>query len=148
MARVARSALPDGIYHVVSRGVPEMPIYLDDTDRALFVRLLERTETRHGWLCHAYCLMSTHYHLVASATRRALSRGLCELNGTYARAFNRSHGRFGHLFSDRFSARLIESEEYLFDACAYVLLNPVKAGICHRVEDWPWSYSRFDTEPT
>jgi REP element-mobilizing transposase RayT len=143
MARVARTSLPDGIYHVVARGVPEMGIFLNDSDRSHFVRLLGHVESRHRWICHAYCLMATHYHLVLAATRVALSNGLCELNGIYARGFNQRHGRFGHLFADRFSSRLIESEEYLHDACSYVLLNPVKAGLCERVEDWPWSHSRI-----
>jgi len=143
MSRVARTSLPDGIYHVVSRGVPETRIFLSDLDRTGFVRLLEHVEHRHGWVCHAYCLMATHYHLVLASTRQALSDGLCELNGIYARGFNQRHGRFGHLFADRFSSRLIESEEYLYDACSYVVLNPVKAGICERVEEWPWSYSRI-----
>ena len=142
MSRVIRSSLPDGIYHVVSRGVPETQIFLGDADRARFVRLLERVESRHRWICHAYCLMGTHYHLVLASTRHALSNGLRELNGAYARGFNQRHGRFGHLFAQRFSSRLIDSEEYLYDACSYVVLNPVKAGICDRVEDWPWSYSR------
>jgi REP element-mobilizing transposase RayT len=88
--------------------------------------------------------MDTHYHLVVGTRREPLSRGLCELNGVHARRFNRRHGRFGHLFAERFSARRIESEEYLYEACSYVVLNPVKAALCDRVDDWPWSFSRFD----
>jgi putative transposase len=65
----------------------------------------------------------------------------------YARRFNARHGLFGHVFSERFSARVIDTEEYLFDACDYVLLNPVNAGLCERVEEWPWSYSRFEATP-
>ena len=76
-------------------------------------------------------------------TRENLSAGLKQLNGRYARRFNKRHERFGHVFAERFSARLIESEAYLYDACAYVLVNPVRAGLCDRVEDWPWSYSRY-----
>jgi REP element-mobilizing transposase RayT len=57
--------------------------------------------------------------------------------------YNGKYGRFGHVFADRFSARAIEGEEYLFEACTYVVLNPVKAGLCESVEDWPWSYSRY-----
>ena len=143
MSRVPRTSLPDGFFHVVARGVPETPIFVCDADRARFVRLLGNVGTRHEWVCHAYCLMTTHYHLAVETTRTALSRGLCELNGAYARTFNRRHGRFGHLFADRSSTRVIDSEEYLHDACAYVVLNPVKAGLCDRVEDWPWSYSRI-----
>ena len=64
-----------------------------------------------------------------------------------AREFNRRHHRFGHLFAERFTARVIEGDEYLFDACAYVVLNPVKAGLCLQPEDWPWSYSRYGLAP-
>jgi putative transposase len=60
--------------------------------------------------------------------------------------FNERYGLFGHLFADRFSARTIESEEYLYDACAYVVLNPVRAGLCDRAEDWAWSFSRYGVE--
>ena len=66
----------------------------------------------------------------------------------YATYFNRRHGRFGHVFAGRFSARVIENEQYLYDACAYVVLNPVKAGLCDKVEDWPWSYSSFGLDST
>lgn len=144
MSRVRRSTLPDGLFHVSSRGVPEMPIYLVDSDRSRFLGRLRAVETKHSWVCHAYCLMTTHYHLVVASTREALSEGLRELNGLHARDFNQRHGRFGHLFAERFSTRVIDSEEYLYDACSYVLLNPVRAGLCDRVEEWPWSYSRFD----
>ena len=72
-----------------------------------------------------------------------LSAGLHWLNGRYAREFNKRHGRFGHVFAERFQARVIESEEYLFDACEYVAQNPVAAGLCDAPEDWPWSYRRY-----
>lgn len=143
VSRTPRSALPDGFFHVTARGIPERPIYLGDADRHRFLSLLRRVEEKHRWRCLAYCLMTTHYHLVVAATRASLSAGLRELNGLYARAFNQGHGRFGHLFSERFDARVIDSEEYLHDACAYVLLNPVRAGLCDRVDEWPWSYSRI-----
>jgi len=97
----------------------------------------------HRWECLAYCVLGTHYHLVLETRRESLSSGLHRLNWLYAMYFNARHGLFGHVFADRFSARVIESEEYLFDACAYVLLNPVKAGLCERPGDWPWSFSRY-----
>ena len=143
MARVPRSALADGHFHVVARGVCESPIFRNDRDRVGFVELLRTCQRKHRWTFHAYCLMDTHYHLVVAARRVALSRGLCELNGIHARRFNRHHGRYGHLFAERFTARRIESDEYLYEACSYVLLNPVKAGLCERVDQWPWSFSRY-----
>ena len=92
--------------------------------------------------------MTTHYHLVLETSCAALSHGIHGLNGRYACWFNRRHGRFGHLFADRFTARAIASEEYLYEACAYVVLNPVKAGLCGRTEEWPWSFSSFGLDET
>ena len=143
MGRVSRTSLPDGFFHVVSRGVFGTEVFGDQRDRLRFLRLLASCERLHGWTSHAYCLMTTHYHLVVEARRQDLSRGAHRLNGRYAIAFNRRYGRCGHLFAERFSARVVESEDYLFDACAYVVLNPVRAGLCVRAEDWPWSYSRY-----
>jgi putative transposase len=144
MGRLPRSSLPDGFFHVAARGVAERgDVFRDDDDRETFLELMGRTARRHRWSCHAYCLMGTHYHLVLETPGSRLSSGLHRLNWLYAMYFNARYGLFGHVFADRFSTRLIESEEYLFDACAYVLLNPVKAGLCQRVEEWPWSYSRF-----
>jgi putative transposase len=141
--RVIRSTLPDGFFHVVSRGVFRSRIYLDDLDRKSFVDLLHRCGTTYRWRCHAFCLLSTHYHLVVEARTTNLSSGVQLLNGRHARTFNERHQRFGALFAERFSARVIESEEYLYEACAYVLLNPVKAGLCDRPDEWPWSFSSF-----
>jgi putative transposase len=142
-----RSSLPDGFFHVASRGICDTVIYVDDLDRHGFLVLLERCERTFGWTCYAYCLMTTHYHLVLETQRVQLSRGLHWLNWKYASSFNARHGRFGHLFAGRFSARPIESEDYLFDACAYVILNPVKARLCDRPEQWTWSFSRYGLEP-
>jgi REP element-mobilizing transposase RayT len=87
--------------------------------------------------------MSTHYHLVVDTRVERLSRGMHQLNWRYARSYNRRYGKFGHVFAERFRARVLEEESRIFDTCAYVLLNPVKARLCERVEDWPWSYSRY-----
>lgn len=147
MARIRRSTLPDGYFHVFARGTAAGgPLFRDDEDCSTFVTLAYDEGRRHGWTYHAYCLLGTHYHLVVESRREALSRGLQRLNGLYARNFNLRHDRFGHVFAGRFSARAIEDESYLYDACTYVVLNPVRAGLCDRVEAWPWSYSSFGLE--
>ncbi|CAN5818668.1 transposase [soil metagenome] len=144
MTRVSRTSLPDGHFHVYSRAVAAAGLlFQDDDDRAHFVRLLWRAASRHEWTCHAFCLMGTHYHLVLESRAAHLSAGLHRLHWLYARSFNQKHGLFGHVFAGRFSTRVIESEDYLFDACTYVLLNPIRAGLCNRAEDWPWSFSRY-----
>ncbi len=145
MARMPRSILPAyGYFHVYARAVATAGLlYLDDDDRRAFVQLLWGATRLHAWTCHAFCLMGTHYHLVIETERESLSSGVHRLNWLYATSFNERHERFGHVFAGRFSTRVIESEEYLLDACAYVLLNPIRAGLCNRVEEWPWSYSRY-----
>lgn len=143
MGRVSRTSLPDGLFHVVSRGVFGTEVFGDQRDRLRFLRLLASCERLHGWTSHAYCLMTTHYHLVLEAKRAALSNGMRRLNSGYAATFNRRHRRFGHVFAERFTARSIGDEAYLFEACAYVVLNPVRAGACREASQWRWSYSRY-----
>jgi REP element-mobilizing transposase RayT len=141
MARVVRTSLPDGYFHVIARGAGGISIARDDLDWEALAAQIRRTARRFGWTLHAVCLMTTHYHIVVEATREALSRGMCELNGKHARRFNRRHDRFGHLFSERFGARVIADDDYLTNACEYVLANPVRAGLCAAPGDWPWSWS-------
>jgi putative transposase len=145
MPKLLRSTTlpPEGFFHVVARAVDGARVYRDDADRREFVALLRECGERHHWTCHAYCLLSTHYHLVLETRRAELSAGMHNLNSRHAQRFNRRHRRYGALFAERFTARAIESEEYLYDACAYVLLNPVKAGLCDRSDEWPWSFSTF-----
>ena len=149
MGRVLRTSLPDGYFHVSARGIAQRGhIFRDDDDRSAFLDLVADSGDTHSWTCHAHCLMGTHYHLVLETTREALSAGLHRLNWRYAMRFNSKYRLFGHLFAGRYSARVVESEEYLHDACAYVLLNPVRAGLCDRIEQWPWSYYRHGLDAT
>jgi REP element-mobilizing transposase RayT len=140
--RVLRTTLPDGYFHVTSRGVNGCSIFRDDDDRRSFLAHMRTCVERYRWTLYALCLMTTHYHLVLHSTQPDLSRGLQRLQGGYAQAFNERHGRFGHLFADRFTARAIEGERYLHTACSYVVENPVRAGLCDSIEEWPWSHSR------
>jgi putative transposase len=143
MPRVPRSAFPDGFFHVTARGVARTAIYRDDADRRFFLSIVERVTHVFGWEFYALCLMNNHYHFIVATPRELLSLGMHRLNGTYALAFNRKYGRWGHLFGERFAARTIASEDYLAAACTYVVQNPVRAGLCHDAADWPWSRSRF-----
>ena len=124
---------------MTARGVARSLLFRERSDFAVFVRLLASVADRFRWGCHAYCLMPNHYHLVVKALRVDLSRGMHRLNFLYAQGFNHRYERTGHLFQNRFGARLIDSEEYLADACAYVRMNPVRAGLCCEADDWPWS---------
>lgn len=146
MPRVPRSFLPDGFFHIWTRGVAGGVAFRDGADRTELLRLLGLSVRRHGWELYAACVLSTHYHLVLDASVKALSDGMHRLNWRYALHYNERYGTFGHVFAERFKSRAILDETRLFDTCSYVLLNPVKARLCQRTDEWPWSYSRYGLE--
>jgi REP element-mobilizing transposase RayT len=137
-----RIEVPGGLYHVGSRGNDRTAIFLGDEDRRSFLRLLERTARRYGWLIHTYCLMTNHYHLLLQLSSGGLSRGMCQLNGGYALMFNARHGRSNHLFGRRFWDEPIETDSHYFEVCRYVVLNPIRAGLEEAFGTWPWSSYR------
>jgi REP-associated tyrosine transposase len=128
-----------GIHHVFSRGTGGTAFFADDDDRRHFIHILNRTAERLGWCVHAYCLMTTHYHAVIQTDEPNLSLGMQRVNSIYVKSFNTRWSRFGTLVAGRFGSRMIETEEYFAEACRYVFLNPVRAELCQRASDWPWS---------
>lgn len=139
MARPLRIEFAGAIYHITSRGNAREDIYQGDTDRDSFLELLNNTNKRHGWICHAYCLMSNHYHLLIETSRPTLSKGMKYLNGSYTQYYNRHHQRVGHVFQGRYKSILVEKESYLQELSRYIVLNPVRARMVHSAVDWPWS---------
>jgi len=142
MARSLRIEYEGALYHVTSRGNAGEDIFLEDSDRATFLEVLDHVVGRYGWVCHAYCLMTNHYHLLIETPRPNLSKGMRQLNGVYTQAFNRRHGRTGHVLEGRFKAILVEKENHLLELARYVVLNPVRAGMVRSARDWPWSSYR------
>jgi putative transposase len=142
MARPLRIEYPGAVYHVTSRGNARQDVFLDDEDRLKFLEVLRQVVDRFNWLCHAYCLMPNHYHLLIETIDPTLSRGMRQLNGVYTQAFNRRHTRVGHVFQGRFKAILVEKEVYLLELSRYVVLNPVRAHIARAARDWRWSSYR------
>jgi putative transposase len=139
VSRPLRILASGALYHVVARGNAKKPIYDDDDDRRRFLTILEAVVERYQIECHSYCLMSNHYHLVIRTLEPNLSSAIQYLNGVYAQWWNRRHARVGHAFQGRFKAQLIQWEGYFLQACRYVVLNPVRAGLVTTVEDWTWS---------
>jgi REP element-mobilizing transposase RayT len=119
-----------------------MPIFVDDDDRRMFMAFLAQSIHSRRWVCLAYCLMANHYHVILQLTEPNLSNGMHRLNWLYALRFNERHGHVGHLFESRFHARTVETREHLLGALAYVVLNPVRAGLCADPADWDWSSFR------
>jgi REP element-mobilizing transposase RayT len=142
MGRPRRLLVPGGIYHVTSRGNRRQPIFLDETERNFFLGAFGCIVARHGWKCHAYCLMTNHFHLLVETPQPDLSAGMQRLNSRYVHWFNARHGVEGHLLERRFHAVLVEGNAHLLELARYVVLNPVRASLCRAAEDWRWSSYR------
>jgi putative transposase len=142
MGRERRLELAGGFYHVTSRGNDKRTIYRDARDGERFLAILVRVAIRYGWIVYAHCLMTNHYHLVLQIPHGGLSAGMRLLNGGYSRVANRRHGSTGHLLQNRFFAGLLQDDAHLLETCRYVVLNPVRAGLCKGPEEWRWSSYR------
>ena len=129
MARRLRVEYPGAIYHVMNRGDRREPIFQDERDRQMFLDTLGEACVKAGWQVHAYCLMGNHFHLVVETPQGHLVAGMKWFLGTYTSRFNRKHKVFGHLFSGRYKALIVDGSGtgYLRTVCEYVHLNPVRA---------------------
>ena len=154
MARKLRLQYPGAIYHAMNRGDRREPIFNDDEDRRMFLGTLGEACEKTDWQIHAWCLMHNHSHLVAETPRANLVEGMQWFLGVYTNRFNHRHKEFGHLFSGRYKALLVEGSGngHLKSACDYVHLNPVRAGLLPLeapLQTYPWSsYPLYLQEPT
>ena len=139
MTRPLRIIYPGAIYHITVRGNRKQDIFLDNTDRKIFLQTLTSVIKSYHWICHAYCLMNNHYHLIIETPETNLSSGMRDLNGIYTQRFNKRHNTTGHVFQGRFKAFVVEKESYLLEVSRYVVLNPVRSGLVMSPEKWPWS---------
>src|ERR1700730_3741621 len=136
MSRPLRLEFPGSLWHITVRGNCRQDIFLDDHDRNRFLEMLGACVDRYDWILYAYVLMSNHFHLVLQLTCETLSRGMQWLDSKYAQAFNRRHKRVGHLYQGRFDGRLVEKETYFLEVLRYDALNPVRAGMVARPDDY------------
>lgn len=142
MARPLRLEFPDALYHVTCRGNEQRAIFRSDRDRKAFLGFLAEAVRRFGWSVTAWVLMTNHFHLVFQTPQPNLSQGMHWFNSAYVGWFNRVHKRSGHLYQGRFKALLVEKEAYFAEVLRYVVLNPVRAHMVERPEDYKWSSYR------
>jgi putative transposase len=139
MPRVVGPQYP---HHITQRGNHRLDIFIDDDDRAVYLKLLRQYRDKHGLEILAYCLMSNHIHLVAVPTENhSLSRALADTHMRYAQHINRKYSKVGHLWQSRFFSCILD-EDHTLAAARYVERNPVRAGLVGRAWDYPWSSAR------
>jgi len=124
----------------MARGALNQAIFRDDDDRRRFLIVLGQVVRSLDWTLLAYCLMTTHYHLLVRTPEANLHRGMQRLNGCYGQGFNRRHGQLGHVFFRRYHSVLVEREAHLLELFRYLAWNPVRAGVCTEPAGWPWSF--------
>ncbi len=140
MARLARLTLPDYPHHIIQRGNNRQPIFATPADYRRLLDILEDNAKKFEVAMHAYVLMSNHLHLLATPkTAEGLPLMMQALGRSYVRYFNATQQRSGTLWEGRYKSTLIQSERYLLACMAYLDLNPVRAGIAARAQDYPWS---------
>ena len=142
MARLARVVIPGIPYHVTQRGNRRQQTFFEDGDFALYRDLLAEASRRAGTDVWAYCLMPNHVHLiVVPGDEDGLRRTFADAHRRYTGFINARHRWTGHLWQGRYGAVAMD-EAHLVQAARYVALNPVRARLCDRAEEWPWSSTR------
>lgn len=151
MSRSLRIEYPGAYYHITSRGNEKKDIFNNPRDREKFLEYLDSATLRYSAVIHAYCLMGNHYHLLLETPNGNLSSIMRHINGAYTTYFNIKKNRTGHLFQGRFKAFLVEADSYLLELSRYIHLNPVRAKIVDRPEQYAWSsyrcYAGLSTPP-
>jgi REP-associated tyrosine transposase len=142
MARPLRIQYPGAWYHIMNRGARHQDIFLNDSDRREFLRLLKDTIEMWQIEVHAFSFLSNHYHLLISTPLGNLSRAMRHIDGVFAQRFNLRHNFDGSLFRGRYKAILVEKDNYLLEVFRYIHLQSVRAGICKKPEDHIWTSHR------
>lgn len=128
MPRIPRIEIP-GFYHIVNRGVERRKVFYDKEDFEYFLQLLIDVSELYNIVIHNYCIMNNHYHLLIELKEENLSKFMKNINGTYAKYFNKKYQRSGHLWQGRFKSWYVTNEAYLFTLIRYIEYNPLKAKI-------------------
>ena len=142
MARPLRIAFEGAFYHVTARGNERKKIFLSHRDYEKYLSYLTEALHKYGVILHAFVLMANHYHLIIETPKGNLSSFMHSLNSSYTTYFNIKRKRAGHLFQGRYKALLIDVHNYLLELSRYIHLNPVRAGITEKPEDYRYSSYR------
>ncbi len=140
MPRRARSYLPGLSYHVVQRGNNRQACFIEPENYQFYLELWQQVSRRYGARVHAYCLMTNHIHILATPDKvDSISNTMKVVGSRYAQYINRKYKRTGTLWEGRHRSSLVQTEKYLLTCSRYIELNPVRAGMVRRPEEYRWS---------
>ena len=139
MARKRREWYPGATYHLMERGIRSQVIFQDEMDFKIFLQILESEAEKKACRIHAYCLMNNHFHLLVETGDIGIGFFMKSLAERYAMFYNRRYGYKGHVFEGRYVSCLVKTDGYFLQTSRYIHLNPVKAKIVDRPEQYRWS---------
>lgn len=136
--RAARKKSPNGIYHIMLRGINRQTIFEDDQDRTKFLEVLKKYKEMSYFQLYSYCLMDNHIHLLMKESEN-ISNVVKRISSSYVYWYNLRYERCGHLFQERFKSENIDSMRYFLTVLRYIHQNPLKAGISTSIYDCEWT---------
>ncbi len=135
MPRQARLDFPGTLHHVMVRGIERKKIVADDGDRKSFISRIGKVALETGTVIYAWTLMTNHAHILLRSGKDGLSQFMRRLLTGYAVAYNLRHGRYGHLFQNRYKSIVCDEDAYLLELVRYIHLNPIRAGVIKSMAD-------------
>ena len=142
MARKARAEVEGGLYHVIVRGNNRRRIFESRSDYQKFLSLLATQKFKLPFFLYAYCLMTNHVHLLLERQKDSVGRIMHRVLSGYSQYYNRQYQRVGHLLQGRHKAILCQSDRYLTELVRYIHLNPVRAEMVSKPEQYRYSSHR------
>ena len=139
MPRKARIKSESGIYHVMLRGINQQQIFEDNEDFEKFIQILKDCKAISGFKIFAYCLMGNHIHLLIKPEIEPLAQIFKRIGSRYVYWYNWKYYRTGHLFQDRFKSEPINNDDYFLTVLRYIHQNPIKANLCKKSAEYPFS---------
>lgn len=136
--RIARKKSPNGIYHIMLRGINRQTIFEDDQDRRKFLEVLKKYKEMSHFHLFSYCLMDNHIHLLIKESDH-ISNVIKRISSSYVYWYNLKYDRCGHLFQERFKSENIDSMRYFLTVLRYIHQNPLKAGLSPTIFECQWT---------
>lgn len=140
MPRFSRESIKTYYFHVMTQGINKKYIFDKPEEIKFYIKIMYELLKEHNLKIIAYCIMNNHAHMLINCENISeLSKYMQRLNSKYAVYYNKIHNRVGYVFRDRFKSEGIYTEKQFYNCIKYIYDNPVKAGICNRPEDYPYS---------